>query len=70
MLGLTVQEHTRQVAILGVGGVTMLELTHPDALPDDRRQCADLLRAVIVISRASNYLRIKVRCRLMAQPGP
>ena len=39
MLGLTVQEHTRQVAILGVGGVALLELIHrPDALPDDPRE--------------------------------
>ena len=39
MLGLTVQKHTRQVAILGVGGVTLLELIHrPDALPDDPRE--------------------------------
>ena len=28
MLGLTVQEHTRQVAKLGVGGVALLELIH------------------------------------------
>jgi catechol 2,3-dioxygenase len=36
MLGLTVQEHTRQVAILGVSGVALLELIHrPDALRDD-----------------------------------
>src|SRR3974377_1051824 len=39
MLGLAVQQHTRQVAILGVGGVALLELIHrPDALPDDPRE--------------------------------
>jgi catechol-2,3-dioxygenase len=36
---LTVQEHTRQVAKLGVGGVALLELIHrPDAMPDDPRE--------------------------------
>ena len=39
MLGLTVQEQTGQVARLGTGGVTLLELVHrPDALPDDPRE--------------------------------
>src|SRR3974377_850715 len=39
MLGLTVQERTPQVAILGVGSVALLELIHrPDALPDDPRE--------------------------------
>jgi catechol 2,3-dioxygenase len=39
MLGLTVQEHTPRVAVLGVGGVALLELIHrPDAIPDDPRE--------------------------------
>lgn len=39
LLGLTVHEHTRQGARLGVGGITLLELIHrPDALPDDPRE--------------------------------
>jgi catechol 2,3-dioxygenase len=39
MLGLTVQQHPRQAATLGVGGVALLELIHrPEALPDDPRE--------------------------------
>jgi catechol 2,3-dioxygenase len=34
-----VLEHTRRVAVLGVGAVALLELIHrPDALPDDPRE--------------------------------
>src|SRR6516165_6440791 len=53
MLGLTVQEHTRQVAILGVGGVALLELIHrPDALPDDSREVGLYHTAFLMPTRA------------------
>src|SRR5215471_11379032 len=53
MLGLTVQEHTRQVAILGVGGVALLELIHrPDALPDDPREVGLYHTAFLMPTRA------------------
>ncbi len=53
MLGLTVQEHTRQVAILGVGGVALLELVHrPDALPDDPREAGLYHTAFLMPTRA------------------
>jgi catechol 2,3-dioxygenase len=53
MLGLTVQEHTRQVAILGVGGVALLELIHrPDALPDDPREAGLYHAAFLMPTRA------------------
>ena len=47
LLGLTVQEHTPGVAILGVDGVPLLELAHrPDALPDDPREAGLLPHGV------------------------
>jgi catechol 2,3-dioxygenase len=53
MLGLTVQEHARQVAILGVGGVALLELVHrPDALPDDPREAGLYHTAFLMPTRA------------------
>src|SRR5262249_16692640 len=53
MLGLTVQEHTRQFAILGVGGVALLELFHrPDALPDDSREAGLYHTAFLMPTRA------------------
>jgi catechol-2,3-dioxygenase len=53
MLGLTVQEHTRQVAKLGVGGVALLELIHrPDALPDDPREAGLYHTAFLMPTRA------------------
>src|SRR5262249_15080265 len=53
MLGLTVQEHTRQVAILGVGGVALLELIHrPDGLPDDPREVGLYHTAFLMPTRA------------------
>jgi catechol 2,3-dioxygenase len=53
MLGLTVQEHTRQVAILGVSGVALLELIHgPDALPDDPREAGLYHTAFLMPTRA------------------
>jgi catechol 2,3-dioxygenase len=53
ILGLTVQEHSRQVAILGVGGVTLLELIHrPDALPDDPREAGLYHTAFLMPTRA------------------
>jgi catechol 2,3-dioxygenase-like lactoylglutathione lyase family enzyme len=53
MLGLTVQEHTRQVAVLGVGGVSLLELIHkPDALPDDPREAGLYHTALLMPTRA------------------
>jgi catechol 2,3-dioxygenase len=53
MLGLTVQEHTRQAAILGVGGVVLLELIHrPDALPDDPREAGLYHTAFLMPTRA------------------
>src|ERR1700746_160476 len=54
MLGLTVQEHTRQVAILGVGSVALLELIHrPDAPPDDPREAGLYHTAFLMPTRAS-----------------
>jgi catechol 2,3-dioxygenase len=53
MLGLTVQEQNRQVAILGVGGVALLELIHrPDALPDDSREAGLYHTAFLMPTRA------------------
>jgi catechol 2,3-dioxygenase len=53
MLGLTVQEHTRQVAILGVSGVALLELIHrPDALPDDPSEAGLYHTAFLMPTRA------------------
>jgi catechol 2,3-dioxygenase len=53
MLGLTVQGHTRQVAVLGVGGVALLELVHrPDALPDDPREAGLYHTAFLMPTRA------------------
>jgi catechol 2,3-dioxygenase len=53
MLGLTVQEHTRQVAILGIDGVTLLELIHrPNALPDDPREAGLYHTAFLMPTRA------------------
>ena len=53
VLGLTVQEHTRQAAILGVGGVALLELIHrPDALPDDPREAGLYHTAFLMPTRA------------------
>jgi catechol 2,3-dioxygenase len=53
LLGLTVQKHTRQVARLGVDGVTLLELSHrPDALPDDPREAGLYHTAFVMPTRA------------------
>jgi catechol 2,3-dioxygenase len=54
MLGLTVQEHTPEVAILGVSGVALLELIHrpPDALPDDPREAGLYHTAFLMPTRA------------------
>ncbi len=53
MLGLTVHERTGQVARLGVGGVTLLELTaKPDALPDDPREAGLYHTAFLMPTRA------------------
>ena len=53
MLGLTVHEHTRQVARLGVDGATLLELIHrPDALPDDPREAGLYHTAFLMPTRA------------------
>lgn len=53
MLGLTVQEHTRQVARLGVGGAVLLELIHrPDALPDDPHEAGLYHTAFLMPTRA------------------
>jgi catechol 2,3-dioxygenase len=53
MLGLTVQERTRDIAKLGAGGVTLLELTHkPDALPDDTREAGLYHTAFLMPTRA------------------
>ena len=53
MLGLTVLEHTRQVAILGVDGATLLELIHrPEALPDDPREAGLYHTAFLMPTRA------------------
>jgi len=53
VLGLTVQEHTRQVAILGVGGVALLELIHKsDDLSDDPREAGLYHTAFLMPTRA------------------
>jgi catechol 2,3-dioxygenase len=53
MLGLTVQEHTPQVAILGVGRVALLELIQrPDALPDDPHEAGLYHTAFLMPTRA------------------
>jgi catechol 2,3-dioxygenase-like lactoylglutathione lyase family enzyme len=53
MLGLTVQEQNREVAILGVGGVVLLELIHrPDAMPDDPREAGLYHTAFLMPTRA------------------
>jgi catechol 2,3-dioxygenase len=53
VLGLTVQERTRQVVILGVGGVALLELTQsPDVLPDDPREAGLYHTAFLMPTRA------------------
>jgi catechol 2,3-dioxygenase len=53
MLGLTVREYTPHVAILGAGGVTLLELIHkPDALPDDPREAGLYHTAFLMPTRA------------------
>lgn len=53
LLGLTVQQHTSQVASLGVDGITLLELTHgPDALPDDPREAGLYHTAFLMPTRA------------------
>jgi catechol 2,3-dioxygenase len=53
MLGLTVQRHTRQVAVLGVGGVVLVELIQkPDALPDDPREAGLYHTAFLMPTRA------------------
>ncbi len=53
LLGLTVQERAPHVAKLGVGGVTLLELTHrPDALPDDAREAGLYHTAFLMPTRA------------------
>jgi catechol 2,3-dioxygenase len=53
MLGLTVREHTRQVAILGVGRLALLELIHkPDPLPDDPREAGLYHTAFLMPTRA------------------
>jgi catechol 2,3-dioxygenase len=53
MLGLIVQERTRQVAILGVEGVSLLELIHrPDALPDDPHHAGLYHTAFLMPTRA------------------
>lgn len=53
MLGLSVQERTPQGAVLGAGGVALLELVQkPDALPDDARQAGLYHTAFLMPSRA------------------
>jgi catechol 2,3-dioxygenase len=53
MLGLTVQDQNRQVALLGVDGVTLIELIHkPDALPDDPREAGLYHVAFLMPTRA------------------
>jgi catechol 2,3-dioxygenase len=53
VLGMTVQERTRQVATLAVGAVTLLELIHrPDALPDDPREAGLYHTAFLMPTRA------------------
>lgn len=53
VLGLSVQEHTPQVARLGVDGVTLLELIHkPEAIPDDPREAGLYHTAFLMPTRA------------------
>jgi len=53
LLGLTVQEHTGQSALLGAGGVTLLELIRgPDVLPDDPREAGLYHNAFLMPTRA------------------
>jgi catechol 2,3-dioxygenase len=53
MLGLTVLERRRQGALLGIGGVALLELIHrPDALPDDPREAGLYHTAFLMPTRA------------------
>ena len=53
MLGLTVLERSGQKAILGAGGVPLLELVHnPDALPDDPREAGLYHTAFLMPTRA------------------
>lgn len=53
MLGVTVQERTPQRAVLGAGGVPLLELIHrPDALPDDSREAGLYHTAFLMPTRA------------------
>jgi catechol 2,3-dioxygenase len=53
MLGLTVQERSAQHAILGAGGVPLVELVHsPDALPDDPREAGLYHTAFLMPTRA------------------
>ena len=53
LLGLTVQQRTPQVAVLGVNDVTLLELTHgPDALPDDPHEAGLYHTAFLMPTRA------------------
>jgi catechol 2,3-dioxygenase len=53
MLGLTVHERTRQVAILGVDGVALLELIHrPENLADDPRAAGLYHTAFLMPTRA------------------
>jgi catechol 2,3-dioxygenase len=53
MLGLTVQEKTPQSAILGAGGVALLQLIQrPDALPDDQGEAGLYHTAFLMPTRA------------------
>ena len=53
LLGLTVQERTKDTAKLGAGDITLLELTHaPDALPDDTRDAGLYHTAFLMPTRA------------------
>lgn len=53
LLGLTVLEQTRQAAILGTGGVALLELSfRADALPDDPREAGLYHTAFLMPTRA------------------
>lgn len=53
LLGLSVHERKRDVARLGAGGVTLMELTElPDALPDDPREAGLYHTAFLMPTRA------------------
>src|SRR5690349_3323291 len=55
LLGLTVQERTDNVAKLGTGGVTLLEIEHqPDALPDDPATAGLYHTAFLMPTRADH----------------